>query len=579
MKSFRWTILAGLLLSSCAPAVTSTPTAVPPTQPPPPTQVTVTETPGLEAAVLAGPQAGSSMPWLDGSTLVYVPSGEFKMGTGAGNSPEKTVYLDGYWIYSTPVTNKMYSQCVATGNCAPPAQEIGSPVYTNPQYGDFPVVGVTWDMSSNYCAWAQAQLPTEAQWEKAARGDSGAVFPWGIDDPSCSLLNFKGCLGHTSSVLDFGDGRSPYGAYDMAGNVFQWVNDFYDEHAYDTMEARNPTGPASGDSHGVRGSSFETEAALLPSGVRHFGAAGYASGELGFRCAVTQPKVLAPFCQLSSYVPTGAGPSGSTCEYPQTGVQHNYCAGRVGYATITIPEGATYRITTPGFKCSDAIVNGERLLTCSGPDDASGKLSLCNAACGGSPSETGAPVACDPGYNLDASSVACIYSPIALDASVTGCPAGFNLIQRGDRKICAVGLNQNGLCPPGTYFDGQYGACVSPAAGADAPYGINDKAAAGQVFQGCAAGYTYDPDYQCCQATAGGAYPGCPVGFAFDSAQNTCVPHQISVSSPGCVTVSMNISHCAQPAEDVCSLIINEAICKKNPVCNWEERQGFCRPK
>jgi hypothetical protein len=140
-------------------------------------------------------------------------------------------------------------------------------------------------------------------------------------------------------------------------------------------------------------------------------------------------------------------------------------------------------------------------------------------------------------------------------------------------------LNQNGQCAPGTYFDGQYGACVSPAAGADAPYGIRDSALASQLFQGCAAGYTYDSSYQCCQATAGGAYPGCPVGFTFDPEKNACVPHQISVSAPGCMTVTLNIARCAGSPEDVCSNITNESLCKINVLCEWQERQGFCRPK
>jgi len=261
------------------------------------------------------------------------------------------------------------------------------------------------------------------------------------------------------------------------------------------------------------------------------------------------------------------------------GTQRNYCAGGVGYATITIPDGATYRITTPGYKCSDAIVNGERLVTCSGPDLSSGKLTVCNPACGGAPSETGAPVVCDPGYDLDASTVACMYSPVGLEAEASGCPVGYNLIQRDDRKICAIGLNQNGQCAPGTYFDGQYGACVSPAAGADAPYGIDDPAKASQLFQGCAAGYTYDADYQCCQANTGGSYPGCPLGFAFDSAQNTCVPHQISVSSPSCVTATMNIARCKPVPEDVCGVITDEASCKRNSLCTWDDRKGLCRPK
>lgn len=579
MRLLSWIVLVGSLAAACAPPAVATPTAIPPTAVMPPTAVPPTERPALAPAVLAGPQAGSSMLWLDGAMLVFVPGGEFTMGSGVGDAPEKSIFLDAYWIYATAVTNKMYAQCVATGNCAPPAQEVGSPVYTNTQYGDFPVVGVTWDMASNYCGWAEARLPTEAQWEKAARGSDGSVFPWGISQPECSLANFKGCLGHTSSVADFPEGRSPYGAYDMAGNVFQWVNDFYDEGAYNVMEARNPTGPATGTSRVLRGSSYETEPGLLPLAIRHFGAPAYHSSELGFRCAVPEPKPLAPYCQQSAYVPTGAGPSASACELPELGVQRNYCEGRVGFATITIPDGASYRITTPGYRCSDAVVNGERLVTCSGPDLSSGKLSVCNDSCSSAPSETGAPVECDPGYGLDSSGGVCTYDPVALDPTTSGCPTGYNLIQRGDRKICAPGLNQNGQCGPGTYFDGQYGACVSPTAGAEAPYGIDDPAAASQFFQGCAAGYAFDPTSQCCQAITGGAYPGCPMGFAFDPDQNACVPHRISVSSPGCVTVTMNIARCQPVPEDICGAINDEATCKRTTTCDWNDQVGICRPK
>jgi formylglycine-generating enzyme required for sulfatase activity len=571
-------LVLALVLASCVAPSTPAPTqtAIPPTATPLPSpEPSPTVAPSLAPAALAGPQTGSSMTWLDGEDMVYVPAGEFTMGTGVGSTPEKQVYLDGFWIYSTEVTNKMYAQCVTTGNCAAPAQEVGAPVYTNPQYGDFPVVGVTWDMASNYCAWAKADLPTEAQWEKAARGPDSSPYPWGINAPSCSLLNFKGCLGHTSGVIDYSDGRSPYGAFDMAGNVFEWVKDFYDEHAYDSMPSSNPTGPASGTTHVVRSSSYETEASLVLSGVRHPANTTYHSADLGFRCAVATPAVLAPFCQLSSYVPTGAGPSTGTCELPETGVQRNYCSAQLGYATITIPSGASYRITAPGYSCSDAIVNGERLLTCNGPDDSSGKVTVCNTACSGAPTETGAPIVCDPGYELDPTSLACNYSPVSAQPDVAGCPPGYNLIQRGDQQICAVGRNQNGQCPIGTYFDGQYGACVSPAAGADVPYGIEDPTLASQVYQGCAAGYNYDPSYQCCQANAGGAYPGCPVGFVFDSTQQTCVPQQISVSSPGCVSVQLNIARCTQ-VTDVCESITYEGTCLRNPSCSWDDRKGVC---
>ncbi len=580
MNRIPWIMLAGaLVLAACVPAstpiATATEAAVPPTIPPGPTSSPApSAVPTLAPAALAGPQAGTSMAWLDGSSLMYVPAGNFTMGTGVTSTPQKTVYLDAYWIYQTDVTNKMYGQCVATGNCAPPAQEVGAPVYANPAYGDFPVVGVTWDMAANYCKWAQAQLPTEAQWEKAARGDSGAVYPWGPATPSCSLANFQGCLGHINAVTDYAAGSSPYGVLGMAGNVFQWVSDFYDEQYYGSMPSRNPTGPAGGNLHVLRGSSFESDSSVLASGVRHFGDPAYHSGELGFRCAVAQPKPLAPYCQLSSFIPTGAASTSATCQSPQIGSQSTYCTARVGFATVVIPMGSTWTATTKGYSCTEAVVNGQRVLTCTGPDQSTGKVAVCNPACSGAPAQTGGTITCDPGYSLNASTHACVYAPASSEPTVAGCPEGYNLIQRGSQKLCAVGRNQNGQCPASTYFDGQYGACVSPAA-PDAPYAVNNPQLASQSYRGCAAGYSYDSGNQCCQAATGGAYPGCPVGFVYDTNQSTCAPAQVQASSPGCVTVSLNVLRCT-PFVDVCQPITDERTCIRNPLCAWNDKKGFC---
>lgn len=580
MNRITWILLAGaLLVAACAPASTPVPaeTTVPPTAPPLPSPTVPpapTAVPTLVPASLAGPQSGTSMAWIDGALLMYVPAGSFTMGTGVASTPEKTVTLDSYWIYQTDVTNKMYSQCVATGNCAPPAQEVGAPVYSNPAYGDYPVVGVTWDMASNYCKWASAQLPTEAQWEKAARGDNGAVYPWGTTAPTCSLANFRGCLGHINSVTDYSSGSSPYGVLGMAGNVFQWINDFYDEHYYDSMPPTNPLGANGGDTHVIRGSSFESDASLLVAGTRHFGAPAYHSGDLGFRCAVAQPKALAPYCQLSAYVPSGSVSASGTCQSPQIGSLSTYCTAQVGYATVEIPNGATWTSDTKGYSCTDAVVNGRRILTCTGPDSSSGKVTVCNAACSGAPAQTGATVACDPGYTLDGSTGACVYTPVSSTPSETGCPPGYNLIQRGPQKVCAIGRNLNGQCPPATYFDGQFGACVSPTA-PNAPYGTNDTVLAAQSYKGCPAGYDYSTANQCCQASAGGAYPGCSVGSTFDSTKSACVPQQVQSSGPGCVSVSLNVLRCA-PIVDVCSNITNERACIRNPSCEWNDKKGFC---
>ncbi len=581
MNRFSWILLVGaILLASCAPASNPTATSLPPTKTVPtltpvPVQPQPTAAPTLIPVSLAGPQAGTTMVWIDGSQLAYVPAGDFIMGQGIGNAPQKTVSLDAYWIAVTDVTNKQYAQCVANGNCAAPAQEIGAPVYTNPAYGDYPIVGVTWDMAANYCKWAQGSLPTEAQWEKAARGQNGAVYPWGNDNAACDLLNFQGCLGHTSGVLDYPAGRSSYGLLDMEGNVYQWVNDWFDPNYYDTMPAQNPTGPASGQQRVIRGASFEADATQLLSAIRHFGAPAYHSGDLGFRCVVNQPKAFAPYCQSSSYIPSGSSNSSGTCQTPQTDIRGNYCAGKAGFTTLQISQGASFQVSTAGYSCNDATVDGKRILTCTGPDNSTGEVTVCNASCSGQPSQTGASVECDPGYARDASTGACIYSPASLQPGVGGCPPGYNLVDRGSQKVCIVGLNQNGLCTAGTYFDGRAGGCVSPAY-SNAPYGIQDASLASQAFQGCAPGYSYNSGTQCCEATAGGAYPGCPLGTTFDSTQNTCVPAQVRLAGPGCVTVSLNVARCTQPV-DICSKITQEAVCRRNNfTCTWNDQTGKC---
>ena len=169
------------------------------------------------------------------------------MGYAASDAPERTVSLDDYWIYQTEVTNSMYAFCVSVGACAPPAQELGTPVYDNPIYANYPIVGVSWDMAANYCAWVGGSLPTEAQWEKAARGTAGAPYPWGSEEANCDLGNFTGCVGALTDVTKYAEGASPYGVLDMAGNVLEWVSDFYGENYYNSAPAENPTGPESGE--------------------------------------------------------------------------------------------------------------------------------------------------------------------------------------------------------------------------------------------------------------------------------------------------------------------------------------------
>ena len=189
-----------LVLSACTPGAAPTPTLpAPAAASPTPGTPTAVPTPTLVPVALAGPEPGATMAWMDGSVLVYVPAGEFTMGSGAIDAPQRTVLLSDYWIYRTEVTNAMYAFCVKVGACAPPSQELGAPLYDNPLYANYPVVGLTWDMAANYCTWVGGSLPTEAQWEKAARGAGGNTYPWGnLPEASCDLGNFAGCIGAVS---------------------------------------------------------------------------------------------------------------------------------------------------------------------------------------------------------------------------------------------------------------------------------------------------------------------------------------------------------------------------------------------
>jgi len=583
---FKIFVLTGmifmLVLTACGgdvPASESPPSLPAPTEQPPTLEPpTVAPSPSLAPVNLLGPAIGSEMAWVDGSVLVYVPAGEFTMGYGSFDAPQRTVHLDGYWIYQTEVTNSMYAFCVSVGACAPPAQELGTPVYDNPIYANYPIVGVSWDMAANYCSWVGGGLPTEAQWEKAARGSAGAQFPWGSADATCDVGNFTGCVGALTDVTKYVDGASPYGVLDMAGNVLEWVNDFYGEFYYDSASAENPTGPESGEFRVVRGSGFETDYEQISSAVRHYAGNAWHNRDLGFRCVVQQPAALAPMCQTSSYVPSAVVAS-SECQVPDVNVGASYCEFNRPFTTIDLPAGAIYEVRTEGYSCNEAVIDGQRRLTCNGPDNTTGEVTVCNSACSSLPDVTGASPVCDPGYGLDASTGSCLYSPVSPDFGVAGCPTGYMMVDRGGETTCAPSLAGDGLCPVGMYFDSQYGACASPSVGAEAPYGLNDPEKAAGTYQGCLAGFSYSPEYQCCQPSLGGTYPGCPLGTRYNVDSQTCIPDQFRLSGPGCVTVAVNMLQCNEPFQiEVCGKIKTETGCIRNQVysCSWNESANRC---
>jgi formylglycine-generating enzyme required for sulfatase activity len=228
----------------------------------------------------------------DGMTLIYIPAGEFLMGSTDADitqaligcsgcvftdeKPQHKVYLDGYWMDKTEVTQGMYAKCVAAGGCQPASCSNGG--------DNYPVACVDWNNANSYCEWAGQRLPTEAEWEKGARGTDGRKYPWGNNDPTNEMANYNQNVGETSEVGHFPGGASPYGLLDMSGNVWEWVADSYRADYYSNSPYKNPLDPISGDPHVLRGGSWYDIMRGLRAALRGWDVPVNGGNFLGFRC-------------------------------------------------------------------------------------------------------------------------------------------------------------------------------------------------------------------------------------------------------------------------------------------------------
>ena len=242
------------------------------------------------------------------SDMALIPAGEFTMGRSAEDEfagcqalnqqgcelsvfmdeePIHHVMLDAFSIDKTEVTNALYQACEDQGACAPPQKSNSNSqtnYYRNPAFDDYPVIYVTWEQAKTYCEWRGGRLPTEAEWEKAARGTDERTYPWGekIDE---TFANFNYSVRDTTAVGTYGNGKSPYGLYDMAGNVWEWVADWYSDTYYGKSPTENPSGPASGEMRVLRGGSWGLVGVSVSTSYRYARDPAESGPDLGFRCA------------------------------------------------------------------------------------------------------------------------------------------------------------------------------------------------------------------------------------------------------------------------------------------------------
>ena len=471
MKNLRlaFYISMGLigLLAACAPASTPTPTEAPVTQPPAATLAAPTPISTTAPIDLAGPpmQVGSSYLYFDGTLLVAVPGGPFIMGHGGSDNPEHTVTLSDFWIYSTKVTNREFQQCVAVGKCTAPDLQDNQGYAVFERQND-PVVGVNWAQSEAYCEYANGQLPTEAQWEKAARGPDGNIYPWGNGLPAINLLNYNNNIGSTTNVVNYPPGKSYYDALDMEGNVYEWVHDWYDPLYYHTGPAQDPLGPDAGvgGQRSVRATGYKSNGDQVPASTRfHFLPADHRR-DLGFRCVVKDPTLFAPMCQLTALVGgNGGSSSGGNCPNVNVSVSYPKC-GTGNYATVTFDDSvnpdSNVKIIGVGGCTPDAPGGHYAKYTCSNIP-AGGLIVGISSTC---TSSTPVTPTCSAPYKLSGKGLCVLNGNSTVGQQ---CPAGTQYDPLGKCCTFTPGTGANfPACPAGTFFQTINGVneCVAPGA-------------------------------------------------------------------------------------------------------------------
>lgn len=592
-------LVLALCLSSCnlpiknaAKIQTTTPPPVTITPSPQPTIDSTEATPTPEKPLTFAdivPVTGSVLTWIDFSNFVYVPAGEFDMGvdssTTSDHFPAHTVTIGGFWIHQAEVTNQQYAACVAAGICTVPSKEDDTPYwYAKADKVNAPVVGVTWLQANQYCDFIEARLPTEAEWEKTARGFENSLYPWGEDSPNCDLLNYNDCLdpSEPEDVRTYNNGASEFLAMDMAGNVNEWVNDWYAKDYYASSPVSNPVGPIDGIKKVYRGGSYSSSMDEVNPVMRNSVKPQEHAADLGFRCVLLGEaeaiSVPPPACQVPAFAQQpDSGPTGTPA--PQVVDFKGYCHwGTDGYKHLTVyvdplnectlkrMRDFTLNIPNDPLNIScpleDGLGCGGDDINCYSPYFVEGgtyEINYCFDDCNWGELEP----ECAQGFDYNTGTGWC--EPVSNWLPEPPCPDGY---EEFPNLGCLPDYEAFEGCPVGYYtagINGTYPACV-PVNECLLP-GADESC--GNPF--CTQGQSYDAENQCC------AVPQkwkaiCPTGYYLDSDMQLCI--QSDWCSTGCQTSSVTIPFCPTPTpsptpvKTICSNITDKNTCKASG-CDW----------
>ncbi len=544
------------------------------------------ESPGSDDPTPPPTEPAMVLEGVGGGSVVFVPGGPFIMGSEETDPnsesdewPQRRVNVPGFWIQQTEVTNEQYAACVAEGECAAPQQPL---TFNDPAYAGHPVQGVTWFQANAYCEYLGGRLPTEAEWEKTARGLQAFTFPWGITDPDCDLTNQQGCNApdNTDPIGTRDEGLSPFEAFDMAGNVGEWTYDWYTAGYYGDAPAANPYGPQSGELKVWRGGGYGDSGNALRTANRNALDPEEALPGLGFRCVLSAQEEIAraPFCQPSYTAfcnPGGSMETGLTHpdrpaggEQPILRVAGFSCPQR-GIVEVSVdlnvPSAEGYTMTVNGLPFTDCVELPEfpGRLYCKGPAAPQGVF--VNVTICAPDGEAAAPnlnvVAYQPAggetglitYQPAAASLVAynayqqqtaptntddycpqgyIYNPLngqcELDTTQPGCPDGWTY--NPDLYRCEP--NPEGGCPEGSQYDAQLGRCITTGDDCGDGFTLTHVGAGLRACEPsqnddggglCPLGYFYDRSINCCSPIPQTGN-GCEPGSVFDQLRGVCLP-------------------------------------------------------